>query len=175
MYTDTITSSGCLKQRSPQMHPCGWDFNQAYDGVLGCAGSPGGVWFTATLYDGGLPTITPYPTDGVKGQKYWRLSISLESLPLKDDKVKLYFVKRRVQSHTSQHLIAFADETKQEFFRNKNCEELNKQDNVYFYLDNDDSWMCPKLPIWTNICLTWDVDITNSDVFWDKVEKTQGV
>ena len=138
-----------------------------------------GVWFTATLYKGQVPTITPYPTGGILGTKYQRLFISVDHLDLTNKKCSLFLVKEYETSVLkTEHTLAFTGKDCEQVFLDNGCKKLNKADNEYFYVDEHNSWWCPKPPIWTKICLTWNVDLTPLQypvMFWDLVPKTQGV
>lgn len=182
-YTHTVIQhEGKLAKYRPRRHPGGWQLNTDYDGILGRNDAPEGVWFSTTLYNGGFPTITPYPTGGTLGQRYWRLFVKLNHLNLHDDaKWNLYFVEEKNMSGgTTERVIAFVHPNDTEFF--ENAQQLDKQRNQHmFYMENQQGqieWRCPMRPIWTKIFIKDDIDLTNLQhpvMFWDTVEKTQGV
>jgi hypothetical protein len=170
-----------LKAQEPRKHPLGWEFNKRYDGVLGepDKNPPNGVWFSATLYEGNIPTQTPYPTGGEfqKGKKYWRVSIKTNNFNLLKDEVLLYWAASAPMENTIQNSLVF---TREEIPVVKdNCMLLDKMKNPYFWFDEATKcWMCPKRSTWTKICLTWDIDLTNDvypNMFWDRVPKVGGV
>jgi hypothetical protein len=66
-----------LEARHAHPHPLGNYYDRLYDGVLATPKAtayrdkdipPPGVYFSATLFQGDLPTKSPYPTDGVEGK-----------------------------------------------------------------------------------------------------------
>ena len=167
-----------LEAREGTEHPSGREFNIKYDGVLGDPSKdpPKGVWFSATLYKDQLPTTTPYPTGGDK-KKYWRLSIRANNLNLLDDDVYLYLAKECEVTTSTQHSLVFT-KGKIDVIENNCRGPLDKYNNTYFWYDHTGYWMCPKCPIWTKLCLTWDINLTNSiypNMFWDRVQKRAGV
>jgi hypothetical protein len=170
-----------LRAQEPRKHPSGWELNKKYDGVLGepDKSPPNGVWFCATLYDGNIPTQTPYPTGGEKGKKYWRVSIKTNNFNLLNDKVVLYWAASAHMdvSNTTEVSLVF---TREEIpVIRDNCMLLDKRNNPYFWFDEATGcWMCTKRPTWTKICLTWDIDLTNDvypNMFWNRVPKVGGV
>ena len=170
-----------LHAQVARKHPRGSEFNIKYDGFLGdmTKNPPGGVWFSATLYQGKIPTITPYPTGSPQGNKYWRLFVDVKSLNLTKDDTSLFLVQeyKESSSTTTERSLAFTREHEQEFL-DQNCKKLDKDNNDYLQVDDDGNWRCPKPPIWTKICLTWDIDLTDLQyptMFWDLVPKTNGV
>ena len=176
----TEVDNPILKAQGPKKHPSGWDYNKKYDGVLGepDKNPPNGVWFSATLYEGNIPTQTPYPTGEEEGKKYWRVSIKAKSFDLLKAEVNLYLAASTMAGlNSTQNSLVF---TKVEMpVIGDNCMLLNKRDNPYFWFDEAaECWMCPKRPIWTKLCLTWDIDLTNDiypNMFWDRVPKVCGV
>ncbi|MCG8624113.1 MAG: hypothetical protein MJE68_19235 [Proteobacteria bacterium] len=172
-----------LRAQQPREHTEGLYFNIKYDGVLGepDANPPSGVWFSATLYKGNIPTQTPYPTgeEHKVREKYWRVSLKTDNFNLLDDKVVLFRAKTTTmaRSHSTQNSLVFIRE-EIPVIRN-NCKQLDKWNNEYFWFDEAaNCWMCPKRPIWTKIYLTWDIDLTNDvypNMFWDRVPKVGGV
>ena len=163
------------------MHPKGWDYNKRYDGVLGepDKNPPKGVWFSATLYNGNIPTQTPYPTgEENKGAKYWRVSLKTNNFDLLNDKVVLYRAKTMPMAdlNTQNSLVFVREEIP---IISNECKLLDKRNNQYFWFDEAAKcWMCPKRPTWTKICFTWDIDLSNDvypNMFWDRVPKVGGV
>ena len=170
-----------LRAQQPRQHTDGQGFNIRYDGVLGepDKNPPSGVWFSATLYKGNIPTQTPYPTGNEVGKKYWRVSLKTDNFNLLDDQVVLFLAKTTTMagSRSTQNSLVFIREEIPVII--ENCERLDKRNNQYFWFDEAaECWMCPKCPIWTKICLTWDIDLTNDvypNMFWDRVKKVGGV
>ena len=167
-----------LIAKPPREHPSGWEFNEKYDGILGQPDEnpPNGVWFSATLYTGQIPTQTPYPT-GDEEKKYWRISIKANNFDLLNKDIFLYRAKSVTIKASTQNSLVF---TKGKVpVIEANCDLLDKLDNPFFWFDEASGhWMCPKRPTWTKLCLTWDIDLTNDvypNMFWDRVPKRHGV
>lgn len=65
-----------------------------YDGPLDTVdGAPHGVFFTGTLFKGGLPTITEYPSDGDGGKSYRRVALPINELFGDGSGFSFFFVK----------------------------------------------------------------------------------
>ena len=173
------TDNPSLQAQAPREHPSGWEFNEKYDGVLGKPGKnpPNGIWFSATLYEGQIPTQTPYPTGEDIDEKYWRVSIKADNFNLLNKEVFLYLAKSVTIANSTQNSLVFTNGKISVI--EDNCVPLDKMTNPYFWFDEaSDFWMCPKRPVWTKICLTWDIDLTNDvypNMFWDRVPKRGGV
>ena len=71
--------------------------DRTYDGEL--VGLPVAS-FTTTQYQGGLPTISPYPRDGIEGRMYWRVKV-----PFEYDKYNIYLMNNH---QTQIHLLCLA-------------------------------------------------------------------
>eukprot|EP00118_Oscarella_pearsei_P010803 m.68411 g.68411 ORF g.68411 m.68411 type:complete len:229 (+) comp35517_c0_seq8:148-834(+) len=158
----------------------------AYDGCLvniPCKGT----WFTATMYQGGRPTVSPYPANCPTEEEHHRVSIKVSpkssTLKLEDEtKWELYFVKEKklAQCKTTQHMLAFlpvgsdhADWIQQQT-QSGSMVRLNHSENNFFYF-HDNSWMCSPPPIWTNIFVAIDRielrTIPPDEKEWDTVRR----
>ena len=172
------TDNPNLQAQAPRQHPLGWDLNEKYDGVLGQPGKnpPNGVWFSATLYKGQIPTLTPYPTGEEIGEKYWRVSIKVDNFNLLNEEVFLYLAKSVDTLNSTQNSLVFTNGKIGVI--EDNCDLQDKRNNSFFWFDEASGfWMCPIHPVWTKICLTWDIDLTNDfypNMFWDRVPKQYG-
>ena len=91
--------------------------------------------------------------------KCWRVSLKTNNF---NDKVVLYLAKimTMVGPKSTQNSLVFIREEIPVI--RDNCKQFDKW---YFWFDEAaECWICPKHPIWTKICLIWDIDLTN-DVY----------
>eukprot|EP00118_Oscarella_pearsei_P010153 m.61177 g.61177 ORF g.61177 m.61177 type:complete len:220 (+) comp34977_c0_seq7:649-1308(+) len=161
--TQEVIERSRLASPSKHKRRMNWD----YDGCLTdipCKGT----WFTATLYNGKLPTISPYPANPAcpAEKMYDRVSIKVSptssTLELENDENwGLYFVKERqmLQYPTKQCCVAFIPiPNRPQCLKNwlhssKKRNEITKIDhfdNKYLYFDRDHkphSWKCPPVTI----------------------------
>jgi hypothetical protein len=169
-----------LEARHAEPHPGGLD--RHYDGVLATPNAttiiyrdesdipPKGVYFSSTLYKGGSPTMSPYPTDGDKGQKYWSVSVPIQRCNLHN--CSLFCVTEC----DKKALLAFVPNEDQKWlswFRGKRehgVKEIDKGDNKYMFLFKG-NWYCPKYPggRWIKVFLPFSVDISGAE--WFRMER----
>ncbi|KAJ3267631.1 hypothetical protein HDV01_004592, partial [Terramyces sp. JEL0728] len=135
-----------------------------YDGDLAKTNAPKGIFFCATLYKGGLPTITPYPRSlsDIKGELYPRISLRIDALSLQKN-YNLYFVKNLTEPKTqsggpTRHLlVAFIHKKNDQATAWASASSLKQLElqNSIFKFDNG-SWFCLKreqhgFGLWTNV------------------------
>ena len=167
-----------LRKCHPRIHPAGIDWSVKYDGILVSEENPPeGVFFDASLYRGGIPNISPYPTGESQNLDYWR--VRLPCKPTLRNNHILYKVTKVETSASRAVLLAVAPRQNEWFrlaYEEGKIECLDVRNNEYMWCD-DVQWYCPKYKnkgdIWIKLFLPWDVPI-RTDSIWDTVTKTFG-
>ena len=121
--------------------------------------------FTTTLYDGDLPTMSPYPRYGIEGKSYWRVAV-----PFEYDKYNIYLMN----DHPTQiHLLCLAkDGTDVEIILSailmKRC-LTNEHAAMYFPNGQVNEYTSTK--IFVNVAFIKAIKISDEGT-WDTVPRT---
>jgi len=136
--------------------------NIIIDETSGTRSSKKCLYLSTSLYKGSLPTYSPHPGKGKKGESYWRVKVPLEKF--NDLRIKLYYFrgakkkKEVLLCHSSDHKT-YTDIT-------------DDQTNKYLYRDGSKNWFCNEYTCtetnyFVDIILLNDVDIRGCE--WDCV------
>ncbi|XP_021338937.1 uncharacterized protein LOC110440290 [Mizuhopecten yessoensis] len=121
---------------------------------------PKGVWFCSTLYNGGLPTISPYGTERV------RMPIE-KVLGQLGGGFSLYHARdAQVQANTYVRLMVVKDGD--DFDCLEYMEKINPRKNDWLQLVSNSEFKVAKRPKWVEIYYPYEVDITDGE--WDSLD-----
>ena len=137
--------------------------DKTYDGDL--VGLPVAS-FTTTQYNYDLPTISPYPRDGIRGNSYWRVKV-----PFEYDKYNIF----RMNNHSSQvHLLCLAkDGTDVEKILSAALRrKLLTDGDAAKYFPNGKPNQYGDEKIFVNVSFIRPVKIPKGGQSWDKVKKS---
>lgn len=145
--------------------------SRAYDGLL--VGLPC-VFFSTALFNGNLPTLSPYPVFGIPGQKYKRLCVPLQ----KFEDYKFWHVTDITPPQV--RLILTNSEREERlvkgFSRHDIC-PLDKSSNPYLMFSRGKWYSTDRTDQptkWVNFSILHDFQI-DEVCYWDYVERgTQG-
>ncbi|XP_069133288.1 uncharacterized protein, partial [Argopecten irradians] len=121
---------------------------------------PKGVWFCSTLFNGGLPTISPY------GKQ--RVALPIGSvLDQLGGRVSLYRGKDSVvRSNRYVRLMLVKEEDRFECL--EFMEKLNPLDNAWLKFISGSECLAAQRPNWVEIYCPYEIDIKDGE--WDEVD-----
>ncbi|XP_069131794.1 uncharacterized protein [Argopecten irradians] len=121
---------------------------------------PKGVWLCSTLYNGGLPTISPY------GKQ--RVALPIRSvLHQLGGKVNLYRGKDSIVKSNRYVRLMLVREG-DDFECLEHMEKLNPLDNAWLKFISDSECLAAQRPYWVEIYCPYEIDIKEGE--WDEVD-----